>query len=1295
MRTILLITFFLSSFSSVFSTNITFHNVNTLYGTSIREVASVCKDRNGFIWASSRTGVLRLTGDDYRVYSLPYDNKDVINVKLIYSNSDLLAYTNNGQLFKYNTILDKFDLLVSMPKSLNNKYLSVGNVLEDNSGGYWIATSFGLYLYKDEHFSLINKVVDIDYLAWKDSDHLLVARSEGIWLLDIRKYKGFWISKYNNMSGLSVSRLLYDIRQERLWIGTPANGVYCCDMKTRNMHRVLGSDLPTQPILSLETNSDSTILIGIDGQGIWEINKQGTRILNVYKEDDNDMSSLRGNGVYDIFNDHNGRVWVCTYSGGISYFDKVSPQVNHLTHIANNSNSLVNDNVNKVIQTKSGNIWFATNNGLSCKESGTGKWKTFYHNLHNQARVFVSLCEDDKGRIWAGAYSAGLYVLDGRTGKELAHYTKEKTGAVFNNFIMDIFKDRHGNLWMGGVGGGSLMCYVVNENKFKFFYPFPVYDIKELSDNQLLLGCTYGLCVFDKNTGWSTNIVDGYLIQDILVLKDNIWLCTAGEGLVRYNFKNHKIDKIGKTEGLTSDYVNSIIYSNGYLWLGTESGLCKIDPNSLKVLTCSSVYPLSHLSFNVNSNWRLSNGELIWGTNNGAIHFSPGSLAEKQSKGDIFFQYLSLSGRPIQNKLKEPLNSLKNLSLNYNQNTLHLELLSIGNTTGVKFSWMVEELDNDWSQPSENRIIHYSNMPSGKYLLKIRLYNSSLSKIIAERSLILNVIPPFWKAWWFIILLSGIIIGVVYLLLNYYIERIKQQHTEEKVRFFTNTAHDIRTSLTLIKGPIEELKKEQSLSDVGHNYLSLASEQTKRLSNVVTQLMDFQKIDIKKEQLVLRMEDIVAFIEHRCSMFESFAKSQNTELHFNSEYDCYYSAIDESLMDKIVDNLISNAIKYSRHGSHIYLLFSCTPDDWTLSVRDEGIGISKKAQQQLFKEFYRSDNAINSKIVGSGIGLLLAKKYVEMHNGRISCVSEENIGSTFKIVIPFKEVLKDNSYVDKTETEQPTYPVEVCENRKQREETVQSEMMQILIVEDNDDLRKFMRYSLRSDFIILEASNGDDAWDIAKNLLPDMIISDIMMPKMDGFELCQMIKSAYETSHIPILLLTALSGKAEQLKGLGLGADDYLTKPFDMQLLREKIKSIIRNRHIVKDKAIKLIEKLGVDDEPILANENNDKFIKKMLEVVQSNMTNVEFSKDDFASAMNVSASLLYKKAKSLTGQSPTDFIKTVRLDYALKLIKSKKYSITEVSELSGFSSIGYFSTVFKKHFGKPPRSIGNFSQEL
>lgn len=1289
MRNKLLVAILSLTFFSLHSSNVNFYGINSLYGITMREVASVCKDEKGFIWASSKTGVLRLAGDDYRIYQLPYENKDIITVKLVYTSSGLFVYTNNGQLFRYNAIDDQFDLLVSMSKVLKNKYISVNNVLIDNSGYCWIATSFGLFRYQKGLLTLIQNSDGIDYLAWYDSNHFFMARPDGVWLLDIQTLKKKCLYKYSHKSDWNVSKFFYDTKEKKLWIGTISSGLFYYDLSRRNMSRVLKNVFPDQPILAIEAKSDSTILVGIDGQGIWELNKAGTKILNVYKEDVNNPSSLRGNGVYDIFNDQNKRVWVCTYSGGVSFFDQTPPLVDQLTHTINNPNSLVNNNVNKIIQDKRGNIWFATDNGISCKESRTGRWKTFYQNQQSQAPVFVSLCEDDKGRIWAGTYSSGIYVLDEQTGRELAHYYKGASGFSLNtNFVFDIFKDSQGDLWIGSAQG-NLICYLSKENKFRSYSSQPIYSFAELSPNQILLSCTYGLLLLDKRSGVIKTIQDGYLVSDVISIKNDIWICTSGEGLVRYNQRTHKIQKITTASGLPSNYVNSIMYADGYLWLGTESGLCRLNPQNMRVLTYNTVYPLSRVSFNRNSHCRLSDGQLIWGTNNGAVHFSPKLLTRSQPKGVIFFQNIMLGGRSIRESLSIPLDSLQKLSINYNQNTLLLELLSIGDVAGAKFSWKFEGLDNGWSLPSENRFVQYSNIPSGNYVLKIRLYDSSLSHVISERSLSLTIVPPFWRAWWFELLLSAFIVCIFYLSLNYYIERLKQQHTEEKARFFTNTAHDIRTSLTLIKAPIEELTKESNLSDLGQYYLSLATEQARRLSTVVTQLMDFQKVDIKKEQLALCMVDIVELVEHRLSMFESFAKTQNVNLYFASDQDCYQTAIDESMMEKVIDNLISNAIKYSRTKGQVQTNIKCDPNNWTLEVIDNGIGISNKAQHQLFMEFYRGENAINSKIVGSGIGLLLVKNYVEMHDGDISYVSQENVGSTFKIVIPFKEVFEDVKKPNEEIKEPiPSVVKDVDSQALQQQAELPKQAMHILIVEDNDDLRNFMQYPLQVNFDVLLAKDGVEAWEIIQKQMPDIVVSDVMMPEMDGFELCRLIKSTYETSHIPVILLTALSGKAEQLHGLGLGADDYLTKPFDMTLLVQRVKSIIRNREAVKEKALKLIKGSGKNNEQIFSNELNDKFVKKMLEVVRTNMSNTEFGKDDFASAMNVSGSLLYKKVKSLTDQSPTDFIKMVRLDYALELLHSHKFSVTDVSELCGFASIGYFSTVFKKHFGKSPNEI-------
>ena len=331
------------------------------------------------------------------------------------------------------------------------------------------------------------------------------------------------------------------------------------------------------------------------------------------------------------------------------------------------------------------------------------------------------------------------------------------------NFVLELFKDTQGDIWIGGVQG-NLICYLSKENKFRKYSPQPIYKITESSANQILLACTYGLCLLDKKTGIIKTLLDGYLVQDVISIKDEIWICTSGEGLIRYNQKTHKIQKITTAAGLPSNYVNSIMYYDGYLWLGTESGLCRFDPKSMGVLTYNTIYSLSGVSFNRGAHCKLSNGQLVWGTNSGAVRFSPESLTESQSKGVIFFQDLTLAGRSIRGSLSEPLDSLQKLSLNYSQNTLHLELLSIGNVSGAKFSWMFEGFDNGWSQPSGNRFVHYSNMPSGNYVLKIRLYDSSLSHVIAERSLNVSIIPPFWSSWWFELLLLAFVVGVIYLL---------------------------------------------------------------------------------------------------------------------------------------------------------------------------------------------------------------------------------------------------------------------------------------------------------------------------------------------------------------------------------------------------------------------------------------------------------------------------------------------------------------------------------------------------
>nr|WP_320000411.1 two-component regulator propeller domain-containing protein [uncultured Draconibacterium sp.] len=1274
--------------------NVQFYNLNEEYNIAIREANQALSDDYGFTWISSKMGIVRYTMDDIRIYHLPYSSEDIIMVHLAYKSGVLYAYTNNGQFFEYNSIQDKFYLILDMAKEMNNPYIFIKRMLLDGEGKLWMATSFGLFSYeKGEGIVELRENKNIEYIEWYNATSFFYVISEHIGLFNIDT------GTFENYFGLpeevihSVSNLYYDQHTDGLWIGTMTQGLFYLKNQKGRYNLILIDGIPNQPILALEECSDSIMMVGIDGQGLWEVSINNGKILNAFKKDEDDPHSLQGNGVYDIFCDGNDRVWVCTYTGGVSYFDQANPLITNINHKINNSNSLVNDGVNSVLEDSNGNLWFGTNNGISYWNTSTNEWKSFYHNKEKNAPVFHDLCEDDSGRIWAGTYSSGVYVLDIKSGRQIHHYSPDETNGEFSlNYVFDIYKDSKGNIWIGGVNG-DLICYKVKEKKFKVYENFTVKVIKEYQPGQMLIGTTLGLVSLDTETGNTERLLERYLVYDFFIDGDNVWVCTSGSGIISYNLKTKEQKRLTIDSGLPSNFVNSIISSGGYFWIGTESGLCRLDKDGNSILSFKTFPELSGVSFNQNSHYIQKTGKLIFGTDKGAIIFDPDIIPASEQEGKIFFQDMMISGRSIRQlpkfELTAPLDSLGEVSLRYYQNTISLELIPIGvKSPGSKFSWKMEGIDDNWTKPTNNRILSYSNIPSGTYFLRVRMFDSSLDHIIEERAITLHIIPPYWERWWFRVFVLVFFIGFGVFLLFYYVDRLKKRHSEEKIRFFANTAHELRTSLTLIKGPIDEVSKDQSLTDSSRTYLQLAREQAKRLLNVVTQLMDFQKVDVGKEKLSLTMADIVGVVRGRVVMFESYAHRRNIKIEFTANCPEFVTAIDEAMIEKIVDNLLSNAIKYSKSGQLILVSIECTPSKWIFEVKDEGIGIDKRAQKQLFKEYYRGENAVNSRVVGSGIGLLLVKNYVDLLDGKITCNSQLGIGSTFQVVVPCKEVSEFASSEDLLMNSTLLLSEETQEGLMKKESTEQGSMpkMKILVVEDNDSLRGFLKSAMANRFRVSIAEDGEQALEKIRKEAPDLVVSDIMMPKMDGFELCRRMKSTYETSHIPLILLTALAGKAQQLKGLRLGADGYLTKPFDVSLLEERINSIIKNREIVRDRALKIIK--HSENEVVLENELNDAFMKQMLVVARENISNAEFSRNDFAAAMNVSPSLLYKKMKSLTGQSPSDFVRSVRLDHSLELLKTKKYTITEVSEMCGFSSIGYFGMVFRKHYGKSPSQV-------
>lgn len=1290
--TISLIFLFQGTGLSAVSQNKVFYSVNDIYDTSIRGANSVCEDEKGFIWVSSKAGVYRFTEEDRRQYLLPYVTPNVISVDLLYKNTQLYAYTNNGQFFQYDPLFDRFELILDVRSLLDNNYLVVNNILIDDDGTFFIATTFGLYKYSiDKELELLSEADQEEhFIEWYDKEFFFLGRSGSLQIVEATSGKTELLHSFEGRESMQISMLYFDKETGRLWIGTNSGDTFLYDIRFDRLLNVEVSNFPNQPVLAIEANTDSTMLLGFDGQGVWELNKNGTEVLNVYREDVDDQNSLAGNGVYDIFLDRQNRVWICTYSGGVSFYEQTARAVKEIKHQINNSNSLVNNVVNDVYEDSENNIWFATNNGISKWDINLDNWSTFFENTSGEARVFLSIFEDNQGRMWAGTWGSGIFVFDRETGNEIMKFDdKSFQNEHVGDFIFDITDDKSGNLWIGGVVE-EVVRYDSETTELKKFGSHPVYMLKQYSENQILLGCSYGLVLLNTEGGDIEVLLDGFIIHDFLIENEVVWCATSGGGMVSYNLDSREVDQFTVSDGLSSNFVNSIVRVNEFYWLGTENGLCRFSTETGKISTFSSVLSLSNASFNQDAGIVLSSGELLLGTNQGGLMFRPEKLDVQEVVGEIFIQDIIISGRTIRDSavfdLKMPVDNLNEIVLPHNRNTLTFELLPVGaSDPQSRISWKLGGMDEDWSMPASNRMLTFANLPGGEYELKIRMLDSSLSQIIDERSLTIVIKPPFWRAWWFYILLILLIVGVFYFFFRYHINLIQQLHSEEKIRFFANTAHELRTSLTLISGSVEEIEKEPGLSSKGTYYLTLAKDQIQGLLNVATQLLDFQKVDKGKAQLKLSMVDVNTFVEQRIVMFESFARQKNITLSFDSKEKGFLTAIDIGMMEKVIDNLLSNAIKYSHDEGSVKISLQRSKKHWLLKVTDEGIGISVKGQRQLFKEFYRSENAVNSEVVGSGIGLVMVKNYVEMHGGRVFLDSKENVGSSFSVEIPLRVVEKNSEnetlvsgtpFISETNVNEKPIP-------KENENGALVGKMTILIVEDNDKLRDFLHVSLRDSFNVLLAGNGKEAFDMALDKIPDMVVSDIMMPEMDGFELCEKIKSTYETSHIPVILLTAYSEKSLELQGLGLGADAYLTKPFDMTLLLGRIKSILINRKVVRDKALKLID--ANRNAPLTENELNDLFVKKAYEVVKSNISNSKFGKSEFASELNVSSSLLYKKMKTLTDQSPSDFIRTVRLHHSQELLRTGDYSVTEVSEKCGFASVSYFSTVFKNYCKKSP----------
>lgn len=603
---------------------------------------------------------------------------------------------------------------------------------------------------------------------------------------------------------------------------------------------------------------------------------------------------------------------------------------------------------------------------------------------------------------------------------------------------------------------------------------------------------------------------------------------------------------------------------------------------------------------------------------------------------------------------------------------------------------MLEGFDESWFTIDEGNTISYTNISPGNYTFRLKAINRDTKELIDERSIDINIKPPFWKSGWAYLIYFILFLAVLKLVLQYIKSMMEKRYSKEKIQFFTNMAHDIRTPVTLIKAPLNDLLENENLSEKGITALDIAARNAEKLSLLVTQLMDFQKADMASLRLIVSKHELKNYILEKKVLYKVEAERKNINLTAEISFDSLHVWFDREKMDKIINNLLSNAIKYTNSEGSIRIKVSQDEKNWHLSITDTGIGIPVSEQKYLFKRFFRAHNAINSKETGSGIGLLLTKELVKLHEGTIDFSSKENVGTEFKLT--FK---KGKDFFQEKETLK-AYMIEENEdiaatdiapdNEKEPEVNDERIKAKILIVEDNDDMRLYLKNNLSEQYTIAEASDGQEALENIEIINPDLVISDNLMPRMNGIDFCMKLKNSMETSHIPVILLTALSDKEDVLKGLDCGADDYIIKPFDITILKAKIRNILQNRETLK-KLFAVSE--GAEATLEYTNPLDKEFIEKAVRLIEENLDEPSFSTNELSAGMSMSRSSFFNKLKALTGQGPNDFIRTIRLNKAKELLLTKQYNVFETSIMTGFSDAKYFSTAFKKQFGISPSKIG------
>lgn len=1136
---------------------------------------------------------------------------------------------------------------------------------------------------------------------------------------------------------------LYEDKGGQLWIEPSKSGVvkynpYTGTYKHFSQKKDLISSSRDYQVV---TDANGTIWASMKGGGFGYYNPVSDDIAYFYDEPgakDQKFSNI----LTSLLIDNTGVLWLSAKDGGVNKVVPITDKFNYRKLVTKPQNRSEN-HVRAMLKDSKGRLWLCSKDGVVYVYENDRQVSVFVNPPKKLGYVY-SILEDSKGNIWLGTKGDGLFKAS-PIGPEKSFYAlsnfrnnKADPNSLSSDLVYSVIEDRKGRIWVGTLGGGlNLLSTAGNKTIFKNhqnafrLYPFSwanvIRHLNEDDQGRIWIATSNGLLIYDPDKA-SDKGTDYQKYQKVkgdkfslgnnsvqYIYKDNsgqMWVGTFGGGLnkvIRSKDGLLKFEVYTTENGLANDVILSITGDRQHnIWIATEGGLSQFNPGNGIFKNYDAYDGLPESGFSEATCFSDNKGKLYFGCIDGYISFNPLNVKDQKIGAKMALTRMQLYYKDIVpgvegSPLKYAINETAELSLDHDQNAISIDyaVLDYSAFNKITYTYKLEGFDETWHHVNDQRKATYTNMAPGKYTFRVRAASGDLFSNIPEKTLQITVKPPFYLTYWayFLYFLLAVAIAVVARRILVTMIRLRnkvlveQKLTEVKLSFFTNISHELRTPLTLIVSPLEEISRTETLSVKGKEYLDIVNRNANRMIRFINQLLDFRKIQSDKMQLSISKIDLLKLVRDICQHFVGMAEEKDILFNIVPPGPEIYAWVDEEKIDIIVYNLLSNAFKFSPAHTSITVTLTRTPDteEIELSITDQGKGVPADKLEEIFEIYYEGNTPGESHLKGTGIGLALARDLAISHHGKLWARNNTDGGMTFTlrlkagkdhfkpVEVKFEEVVHGNEFI--TLDSPATVDEQPVKNIRDLHTAV------VLIVEDNPELRSFLSAKLDTSYQIKSAADGVEGLNKAINLLPDLIISDVMMPNMDGIQMLDQLKHDIRTSHIPVILLTAKSSVESQIEGLKYGADLYITKPFHTDYLLASVESLISSRKKLFEQMSNALDKriVSLNPDEVVITSKDESFLKQTIKIVEEGMRDPEFNIEEVAAAIGMGRTTFYKKLKSLTGLSPVELVRDMRLKRSKQLLDEGSQTVSEIGYLVGFNSLPYFSTCFKEQYKISP----------